>query len=133
MKKQFLLGEDQIRRTSSPSPASPPLGKIKSVTSSLGNSSKNSKGSNKWCHECDKKDHNTADCRAIAKFIQQKACFGAKSGPENNSLALLFEEINAFTSQLKPEKTSNRKKRKAGSILSIEINLTTSSDEKNEL
>jgi hypothetical protein len=21
-----------------------------------------------WCHYCDKNNHNTADCRAIAKF-----------------------------------------------------------------
>jgi hypothetical protein len=43
---------------------------------------------------------------------------------------LLFEEINALKRQLQsnPEKTANSKKRKAESILSTEINLTTSSD-----
>jgi hypothetical protein len=41
----------------------------------------------------------------------------------------LFEEFNAFKRQLKPEKTTSSKKRKAESILSTEINLTTSSDE----
>jgi hypothetical protein len=44
-------------------------------------------------------------------------------------LAFLFEEINALKRQLNPEKTANSKKRKAKSILSTEINLTTSSDE----
>jgi hypothetical protein len=46
-------------------------------------------------------------------------------------LAFLFEEINELKRQLKPEKTASSKKRtrKAESILSTEINLTTSSDE----
>jgi hypothetical protein len=46
-------------------------------------------------------------------------------------LAFLFEEINALKRQLKPEKTasSKKRKRKAESILSVEINLTTSSEE----
>jgi hypothetical protein len=76
-----------------------------------------------------------ADCRAIAIFKQQKkACFKAKAGPGKKSLALnfLFEEINALKRQLKPEKTASSKKRKAESILSIEINLTNSSDESEE-
>jgi hypothetical protein len=73
-----------------------------------------------------------ADCRTIAKFKQQKkACFEAKAGPGKKSLAFLFEEINALKRQLKPEKTASSKKRKekTESILSTEINLTTSSDE----
>jgi hypothetical protein len=76
-----------------------------------------------------------ADCRAIAKFKQQKkACFEAKDGPGKKSLAFLFEELNALKRQLKPEKTAINKKRtrKAESILSTEINLTTSSDEGEE-
>jgi hypothetical protein len=55
-----------------------------------------------------------ADCRAIAKFEQQKkACFEAKAGPGKKSLAFLFEEINALKRQLqlKPEKTASSKKR----------------------
>jgi hypothetical protein len=46
----------------------------------------------------------------------------------------LFEEINAFKRESKPEKTASSKKRKeiAESILSTEINLTTSSDEGEE-
>jgi hypothetical protein len=64
-----------------------------------------------WCHHCDKNNHNTADCRAIAKFKQQKkACFEVKDGPGNKSLAFLFEEINALKRQLKPEKTASNKK-----------------------
>jgi hypothetical protein len=85
-----------------------------------------------WCHYCDKNNHNTADCRAIAKFKQQKkACFEAKAGPGKKSLAFLclFEEIDALKRQLNPEKTAKSKKRKAESILSTEINLTTSGDE----
>jgi hypothetical protein len=81
-----------------------------------------------WCHYCDKNNHNTADCRAIAKFKQQnKACFEAKAEPGKKSLAfiLLFEEINALKRQLqlKPEKTASSKKRKAESIFSTEINV----------
>jgi hypothetical protein len=78
-----------------------------------------------WCHYCDKNNHNTADCRAIAKFKQQKnnkARFEAKAGPGKKSFAFLFEEINALKRQLKPEKTASSKKRKAESILSTEIN-----------
>jgi hypothetical protein len=40
----------------------------------------------------------------------------------------LFEEINAFKRQLNPEKTASSKKKKAESILSTEMNLTTSSN-----
>jgi hypothetical protein len=87
-----------------------------------------------WCHYCDKNNHNTANCRAIDKFKQQKkACFEAKSEPGKKSLAflVLFEEINALKRQLqlKNENTANSKKRKAESILSTEINLITFSDE----
>jgi Aspartyl protease len=47
-------------------------------------------------------------------------------------LAFLFEEINAIKRQLKPAKTAASKKRKVESLLSTEINLTTSSDEDEE-
>jgi hypothetical protein len=67
-----------------------------------------------WCHYCDKNNHNTADCRAIDKFQQQKkACLEPKAGPRKKSLAFLFflfEEINALKRQLKPEKTPSGKK-----------------------
>jgi hypothetical protein len=87
-----------------------------------------------WCHYCDKNNHNTADCRAIAKFKQQKnnkACFDAKAGPRKKSLAFLFKEVNALKRQFKPEKTASSKKRKDESILSTEFNDInyTSSDE----
>jgi hypothetical protein len=82
-----------------------------------------------WCHYCDKNNHNTDDCRTFAKFKQQKkAFFEAKAGPGNESLAFLFEEINALKRQLSLEKTACSKKTKAESILSTEVNLTTSSD-----
>jgi hypothetical protein len=109
---------ENIRRTNGPNPSSLPADNKKSVsvTSSVGKSSKHHKGSNMWCHYCDKNNHNTADCRAIAKFKQQKnnkACSeAAKARPGKKSLALLvlFEEINALKRQLKPEKTASSKK-----------------------
>jgi hypothetical protein len=62
-----------------------------------------------------------------------KACFEAQAGPGKKSLTFLFlfEEMNALKRQLKHEKTASSKKRKerAESNLSTEINLTTSSDE----
>jgi hypothetical protein len=92
----------KIRRTNGPNPFILPVDneKIVSVTSSLGKYSKNHKGSNMWCHYCDKNNHNTADCRPFAKFKQQnKALFEAKAGPGNKSLAFLFEEIDALKRQ----------------------------------
>jgi hypothetical protein len=71
-----------------------------------------------WCHFCDKNNHNTA-------------CSEDKTGPRKKSLALifLFEEINGLKRHLMPEETASSKKKKTESILSTEINLTTSSDE----
>jgi hypothetical protein len=117
---------EKIRRTNGPNPSSLPVDNKKSFTSSVGKSSKNHKWSNMWCYYCDKNNHNTADCRAIAKFKQQKkACFEAKAGPKKKSLAFLclFEEFNALTRQLKSENTPSSKKRtrKTESILSTEI------------
>jgi hypothetical protein len=121
---------EKIRRTNGPNPSSLPVDNKKrvSATSSVGKSSNNHKGSNMWCHYCDKNNHNTADCRATAKFKQQKknkACFEAKAEPGKKSLAFLFEEIHALKRQLKPEKTASSKKRKAESILSTEINVVS--------
>jgi hypothetical protein len=67
--------------------------KLKFVTSNVDKSSENQKGSNLWCHYCDKNNHNAADCREIAKFKQQKnnkASLEAKAGSGNKSLAFLF-------------------------------------------
>jgi hypothetical protein len=85
---------EKIRRTNGPNPSSLPVDNKKSITSSVGKSSKNHKGSNMWCHYCDKNNHKTADCRAIDKFKQlkkNKACFEAKVEPVKKSLAFLFE------------------------------------------
>jgi hypothetical protein len=108
---------EKIRRTNGPNPSSLPVDNKKrvSVTSSVGKSSKNHKGSNMWCHYCDKNNYNTADCREIAKFKQQKkACFEARVRTRNKSLIFLFliEEINPLKRQLqlKPEKTASSKK-----------------------
>jgi hypothetical protein len=90
---QCLENLEKIRCTNSLNPSSLPIDNKKSVTSSVGKSSKNTKGSNMWCHYCDKNNHNTADCRAIAKVKQQrknKACFEAKAGPGKKSLAFIF-------------------------------------------
>jgi hypothetical protein len=76
----------KIRRTNGPNPSSLPMENQKSVsvTRSVGNSSNNHKGINMWCHYRYKNNDNTADCREIAKFKQQKknkACFEAKARP----------------------------------------------------
>jgi hypothetical protein len=110
---KHLENLEKIRRTNGPNPSSLPANNKKSVSSSVGKSSKNHKGSNMWCHCCDKNNHNMADCRAIAKFKQQKkARFEAKAEPGKKSLDFLclFEEINALKRQLKPEKTASSKK-----------------------
>jgi hypothetical protein len=90
---------EKFKHTNCPNPSSLAVDNKKSVTISVGKSSKNYMGPNMWCQYCDKNNHNTADCRAISKFKQQKkkkACFEAKAGPGKKSLAFLFEEINAF-------------------------------------
>jgi hypothetical protein len=86
---------EKIRRTNGPNPSSLPVDNKKtvSVTSSVGKSSKNHKGSNMWCHYCDKNNHNTADCRAIAKFKQQKTTrltLKPKLDPERSLWPSLF-------------------------------------------
>jgi hypothetical protein len=104
---------EKIRRTNGPNPSSLSVDNKKYVTNEVGNSSKNHKGSNMWYYYCDKNNHNTADCRAIAKFKQQKkSCFEAKSGPGKKSLdfSFIFEEINALKRQLKLEKTASSEK-----------------------
>jgi hypothetical protein len=100
---------EKSRRTNGPNPSSLPLGNKTPVTSSV-EKSKNHKGSNMWCHYCYKNNHNSADCRAIAKQ-QKSACFEAKARPRKKSLTFLLEEIDALNRQLKPEKTENSKKR----------------------
>jgi aspartate carbamoyltransferase regulatory subunit len=84
---------EKIKCTNGPNPSSLPVDNKKrvSVTSSVGKSSKNHKGSNMWCHYCDKNNHNTADCREISKFKHQKKdCFEAKAGPRKKSFGLSF-------------------------------------------
>jgi hypothetical protein len=98
---KHLENLEKISCTNDPSPSSIPVDnkKTDSVTSNVGKSSKNHKGSNMWFHYCDKNNHKTADCKAIAKFKQQKnnkACFEAKARPGKYSLDFLFEEINAL-------------------------------------
>jgi hypothetical protein len=78
---------EKIRCTNGPNPSSLPVDNKKrvAVTSSVGKSSKNHKGSIMWCHYCDKNNHNTADCRAIAKFKHQKRlALNPKLDPERS-------------------------------------------------
>jgi hypothetical protein len=52
------------------------------------------------CHDCDKNNHNTADCREIAKVKQhKKAQHGSKAVRGKNDLSFLFEEINSLKKQ----------------------------------
>jgi hypothetical protein len=53
--------EDQLNRTL-------PVDRKKPVVSSVNRS----KVSSLWCHYCEKNNHNTVDCRAMAKMKQQK-------------------------------------------------------------
>jgi hypothetical protein len=112
---------EKIRRTNGPNPSSLPVANKKSVTSSVGKSSKNHKGPNMWCHYCDKNNHKTADCRAIAKFKQQKRSRLALK-PKlvlERSLwpSIYFSEKlmhlkgtqKTLKRQMKPEKTASRK------------------------
>jgi hypothetical protein len=127
---------ENIRHTNGTNPSSLPVDNKKwgFFTSSLGKPSKNHKGSNIWCHYCDKNNHNTADCRAIAKFKQQKynkARFEAEPRAGKKSLAFLFvfEEINALKGNrsLKRLQAVRRGRLNPSSLLATEINLTTSS------
>jgi hypothetical protein len=83
---------EKIRHTNGQSSSSLPVDykKTVSVTSSIGKSSENHKGSNMWCHYCDKNNHNTADCREIAKFKQQKGLPFKQSWSWKEVFDLLF-------------------------------------------
>jgi hypothetical protein len=69
---KHLENLEKIGRTNSPIPSSLSVDNKEFVISIVGKSSKNHKGSNMWCHYCDKNNHNTADCIASAKFKYQK-------------------------------------------------------------
>jgi hypothetical protein len=72
-----------------------PFGPAYSNSVGVAVSTKNKKSSKMWCHNCDKNNHNTADCRAITKTKQRKKGNSeAKAVPGKKSLAFLFEEIN---------------------------------------
>jgi hypothetical protein len=74
---------EKIRHTNGLGLTTLPVDNNKSipVTSIEGKSSKNPKYSNMRCYYCDNNNHNTADCRAIAKFKQQKR-LALKPSPE---------------------------------------------------
>jgi hypothetical protein len=61
---------EKVRRTNGPSPTLH-IDDKKSITSSLG-VGKFNKSSKQWCHLCDKNNHSTAYCRAIAKPSSKK-------------------------------------------------------------
>jgi hypothetical protein len=68
----------KIRYTNGTGPVTLPVDNKKrdSVINSKGKSPKSAKFSNIWCHYYENNNHNhnnnTADCRALAKFKQQK-------------------------------------------------------------
>ena len=118
---------EKIRRINGPAPL-PVDNKKPVVSSTVGVAVGKKKSVKMWCHYCDKNNHNTADCRAIAKAKQRKnGHTETKPVPGKKSLAFLFEEINLLKKQLNT-KIPNSKKRKTESLLSTEINLTTTSD-----
>jgi hypothetical protein len=83
-----------------------------------------------WCHNCDKNNHNTADCRAIAKAKQLKmAILRPKLLPERSHLRF-------FSKKSIRQKKLNIKFKfqnsKIETLRSNEINLTTTSDEDEE-
>jgi hypothetical protein len=77
----FICLEDlnRICRTNGPAPTVA-IDNNSSLTSSVGISDIRKKQKTKiWSHYCDKKSHNTADCREIAKAQQHiKAQHGSK-------------------------------------------------------
>jgi hypothetical protein len=122
---------EKIRRTNDPNLSSLPVDskKIISVTSGAGKSSKNHKGSNMWCHHCDKNKRDTNDCRVIVKFQKQrKVFFEVKAGLRKNSFLSFWKKW--MQSKISWSlKNASSEKRKAESILSIKIDLTYISDE----
>jgi hypothetical protein len=76
---------EKIKKTNGMAPL--PVDNKKTVGSSVDRS----KVSSLWCHYCEKNNHNTADCRAIATIKQQqKVRFETKAAPERKSLAFSF-------------------------------------------
>jgi hypothetical protein len=119
----------KIKRTNRVAVTSPVENKKNVASCSVG-VAVGKKESKMWCHYCDKKYHNTANCREIAKDKQRKSDhFEAKAVPGKKSLAFLFKEINSLKKQLNTTKTPNPKKRTIETIRSNEINLTNTSDE----
>ena len=87
---KHLENLDKIGRTKGPAPTLPVDNK-NHVTSSVG---KAMKTPNRWCHYCDKNNHNTADYQAIAKAKQQKkAHFEAKAVPGKKSLDFFSNKL----------------------------------------
>jgi hypothetical protein len=78
---------EKIRRTNGPNPSSLPVdnNKTVSVTISVDKPPKNYKGSNMWCHYCDKSNHNTADCKQSTNLSSRnRLALKAKLDPERS-------------------------------------------------
>ena len=73
---------DKIRRMNGTSPAVA-VDNNTSITSRVGVGTVRKKQKTKmWCHYCDKNNHNTTECREIAKVKQhKKAQYGTKAVP----------------------------------------------------
>ena len=73
---------DKIRRMNGPAPTVA-VDNNTSITSRVGvGPVRKKQKTNMWCHYCDKNNHNTAECREIAKAKQhKKAQYGSKAVP----------------------------------------------------
>jgi hypothetical protein len=109
---------ETIQRINGPAPL--PVNNRKTIVSStVGVAVGENKSAKMWCHYYDKNNHNTADCRVIAKANHHK----------NGHSETKAVPGNQFVKEQLKTKIPNSKKRKTESLLSAEINLTTTSDE----
>jgi hypothetical protein len=93
---------EKIRKTNGLlSPLTVDNKKLEAVNTVVGLAVGKKKSAKMWCHYCDKNNHNTADCRAIAKAKQRKNDNSeAKDVPRKKSFSFLFEEFNSLKKQL---------------------------------
>jgi hypothetical protein len=86
---------EKIRCTNGTGPASLPIDNKKRVpfNSSVGKSSENPKTSNMWCHYCNKNNHNTVDCRAIAEYKRRNLLDLKPIWIRKDFFGLLFRRI----------------------------------------
>jgi hypothetical protein len=81
---------EKIRLTNGPAPNITTVDNKKSVPSSVGVGKAKKPSSKMWCHFWDKSNHNTANCRAIAKAKQFKKIILNRKLFREKSLCLSF-------------------------------------------